>query len=214
MKKGTKHIAIYVRVSSKQQDTRSQEPDLEHWAEAAQNGVPIKWYWDKRTGRKMDRPGWNKLEEQIRLGRVKQIVVWRLDRLGRTAAGLTALFDELRERKVNLVSLKDGLDLSTPAGRLMANVLASVAQYESEVRGERIRAGQAVARAKGKKWGGSEKGRRWKVTDDQIKIVHRMFMDEVPKTRIAKALGLSLPTIYSIIDEIPWSTTLPPKVAK
>ena len=47
---------------------------------------------------------------------------------------------QLRERKVNLVSLKDGLDLSTPAGRLMANVLASVAQYETEVRGERVRA--------------------------------------------------------------------------
>lgn len=57
--------------------------------------------------------------------------------VSRTAAGLTALFDELRQRGVNLVRLKDGLDLSTPAGRLMANVLADVAQYENEVRGER-----------------------------------------------------------------------------
>jgi DNA invertase Pin-like site-specific DNA recombinase len=59
---------------------------------------------------------------------------------------------------VNLVSLKDGLDLSTPAGRLMANVLASVAQYETEVRGERVRAGQLVARKSGKRWGGSRSG--------------------------------------------------------
>ena len=59
-----------------------------------------------------------------------------LDRLGRTAKGLTALFEDLVTRKVNLVSLKDGLDLSTPAGRLMANVLASVAAYETEVRSE------------------------------------------------------------------------------
>lgn len=63
-------------------------------------------------------------------GEVSTIVVWRLDRLGRTASGLTKLFDELRARKVNLVSLRDGLDLATPAGRLMANVFASVAQYE------------------------------------------------------------------------------------
>jgi len=86
------------------------------------------------------------------------IVCWRLDSLGRTAKGLTALFHELYERKVNLVSLKDGIDLNTPAGRLMANMLASVAQYETEVRAERVMAGQARARSQGKRWGGSVRG--------------------------------------------------------
>jgi DNA invertase Pin-like site-specific DNA recombinase len=70
----------------------------------------------------MDRPAWNQLSDDIRDGKVSQVVVWRIDRLGRTAKGLTALFDDLQTRKVNLVSLKDGLDVSTPAGRLMANV--------------------------------------------------------------------------------------------
>jgi DNA invertase Pin-like site-specific DNA recombinase len=65
-----------------------------------------------------------------------------VDRLGRTAA----LFADLAERKVNLVSLKDGIDLNTPAGRLMAHMLASVAQYETEVRAERVIAGQATQR--------------------------------------------------------------------
>jgi len=120
-----RYTAIYVRVSSKQQDTKSQEPDLQRW-EKAQDG-PVRWFQDKASGKSMDRPGWRKLEEAIRTGKASQLVVWRLDRLGRTASGLTALFDELRERKVNLVSIKDGLDLSTSAGRLMANVLASVA---------------------------------------------------------------------------------------
>ena len=82
-------------------------------------------------------------------------VVWRLDRLGRTAKGLTALFEELQRLGVGLVSLKEGLDLSTAAGCLMANVLASVAQFETELRSERILAGQAAARAQGKRWGGS-----------------------------------------------------------
>ncbi len=135
----TKHAAIYLRVSSNGQNTKSQEPDLRRWAEAQDQ--PVKFYHDTATGKSMARPGWNKLEATIRLGRVSAVVVWRIDRLGRTAKGLCALFDELRERKVNLVSLKDGLDLSTPAGRLMANVLASVAQYETEVRGERVAAG-------------------------------------------------------------------------
>ena len=75
----------------------------------------------------MDRPGLNRLLADVSAGKVARVVVWRLDRLGRTAKGLTALFEDLAARKVNLVSLKDGLDLKTAAGRLMANVLASVA---------------------------------------------------------------------------------------
>ncbi len=120
-----KHIAVYLRVSSNGQDTRSQEPELQRWANAQEQ--PVRWYQDKATGKTMDRPGWARLEAAVCKGQVSAIVCWRLDRLGRTAKGLTALFDDLRQGKVNLVSMKEGLDLSTPAGRLMANVLASVA---------------------------------------------------------------------------------------
>src|SRR5208283_370678 len=156
-----KVTGIYVRVSSKQQDQRSQEPDLKRWA--AGQEVEVVWYRDKFTGRTMERPGMDKLLADMRAGKIGSIVVWRLDRLCRTAKGLTALFEDLRERGVNLISLRDGVDLSTPAGRLMANVLASVAAYETEVRAERVLAGQAAARAAGKTWGGSKKGRRLKV---------------------------------------------------
>lgn len=97
----------------------------------------------------MNRPGWKRLEADMIAGKVSKVVVWRLDRLGRTASGLTALFEDLRRRNVGFESLRDKVDLSTPAGRLMANVLASVAVYENEVRSERIIAGQAVARANG-----------------------------------------------------------------
>ena len=162
----TKHTAIYLRVSSKQQDHASQLPDLERWA-AAHDGQVV-WYRDKFTGKTMDRPGMEKLLADLRAGLVERIVVWRLDRLGRTTRGLCQLFDELGERKVDLVSLKDGFSLASPAGRLHARILASVAEYETEVRAERVAAGQAVARRKGKRWGGSKPGWRWKVTDEQV----------------------------------------------
>ena len=136
-----RHIAIYARVSTRRQDTKSQEPDLKRWIDAYAD-VPVKWYRDKATGKNMDRPGWNRLEAAVDAGNVSALVVWRLDRLGRTASGLTALFEKLISKKVNLVSLRDGVDLSTAAGRLIANVLASVAAYENEVRSERIVAGQ------------------------------------------------------------------------
>lgn len=194
----TKHVAIYVRVSSTPQDTRSQEPDLNRWA--GTQDEPVKWYRDKVTGKTMSRPEWQKLTEAVRLGKVSSIVVWRIDRLGRTAKGLTALFDDLQQRKINLISLKDGLDLSTPAGRLMANVLASVAQYETEVRGERVAAGQAAARANGKTWGGSRAGVRKKVTPAQERAIRRMKQDGEKIAAIAEALGLSRPTIYSVLE--------------
>lgn len=193
----SKHVAIYERVSSRTQNTKSQRPDLERWTNGCDQ--PVKWYRDTSTGKTMDRDAWNKLDEQIRKGKVSTIVVWRLDRLGRTASGLTALFDDLIRRKINLVSIKDGLDLATPAGRLMANVLASVAQYETEVRAERQAAGIAQAKAKGKTWGGSKPGVRKKVTPMQIKIIKQMKGDNEPIADIAKAVGLSRPTIYDVL---------------
>lgn len=196
--KPVKWVAVYVRVSKQSQDTRSQKPDLERWA-AAQD-EPVKWYRDKFTGKTMDRPDWSKLERDYRAGKVSRVVVWRLDRLGRTAKGLTALFSELQERKVGLVSMKEGLDLSTPAGRLMAHVLASVAQYETEVRAERILAGQAAARAAGKTWGGSEAGRRLKVTPDQERIIRQLKGEGAKVAAIARTVGLSRPTVYSVLD--------------
>jgi DNA invertase Pin-like site-specific DNA recombinase len=194
----TTHIAIYVRVSSKTQDQRSQVSDLEKWAAGQDGGIV--WYRDKFSGKTMDRPAWNKLTAAMQAGKVSKVVVWRLDRLGRTAKGLTALFDDLIAKKIGLVSLRDSLDLSTPAGRLMACVLASVAAYETEIRAERVLAGQAAARQNGKTWGGSKAGRQITVTDEQKAQVVSMRGEKVAV--IARTVGLSRPTIYRLLRQI------------
>jgi DNA invertase Pin-like site-specific DNA recombinase len=196
-----KQFAIYVRVSTRRQETRSQEPELKRWIEAYADGRTVKWYRDRATGKTMERPGWKRLEAAIDAGKVSKLVVWRLDRLGRTASGLTALFEKLTARKVGLVSVKDGLDLSTAAGRLIANVLASVAAYENEVRSERIVAGQAAARAVGKRWGGSKKGRRLTVTREQVTAIKRLKREGTAVTAIARTTGLSRPTVYSVLEK-------------
>jgi len=200
--------AVYVRVSKTSQDQASQLPDLERWVKA-NDDVEVKWYKDKATGKTMERPGWKALEADYRAGKIGRIVVWRLDRLGRTARGLTALFEELTNAKINLVSIRDGLDLSTPAGRLMANVLASVAQYETEVRQERSMAGLAVAREKGTRSGnaiGRPKGgslegvaKRIKVTEEQEATAKRLKSEGAKIAAIARATGLSRPTIYKVL---------------
>jgi DNA invertase Pin-like site-specific DNA recombinase len=195
---GEKHTAIYLRVSTTGQDHASQLPELERWA-AAHDGQVV-WYRDKFTGKTMERPGMSRLLRAVQSGQVQRIVVWRLDRLGRTARGLCELFEELTARKVDLVSIRDGFNLASASGRLHARILASVAEFETEVRAERVRAGQAAARARGVRWGGSEKGRYVKVRPEQEKEILRKARAGEPITHIASITGLSRPTIYRVLE--------------
>ena len=196
-----KITAIYTRVSTAQQTTRSQKPDLTRWVDAQNPDTigKVQWFHDSATGKNMDRPGWQKLQQAIDTGSVDKLVVWRLDRLGRTAAGLCKLFEDLQAKKVRLVSLKDAIDLGTASGRLMANMLASVAAFETELRGERVRAGQQAAKASGKTWGGTKKGWRYKITDEQIKAILKMKAEGEKITTIARTVNLGRSSIYRVL---------------
>jgi len=96
-------IAIYQRVSSFQQDMRSQEADLKMWAKDKKDVV---WYSDKATGTNFNRDGWKKLENDISVGKIKELVVWRLDRLGRTTGETIILLDRLESVGVKFVSIR------------------------------------------------------------------------------------------------------------
>lgn len=193
----SRNLAIYTRVSTKDQTQASQLPELQRFARG--QASKVLWFADTFTGRSMRRPAMDKLLAAARAGQIDRIVCWRLDRLGRTASGLTALFAELEQLGVGLVSLREGLDLQTPAGRLLAHVIASVAQYETEIRAERVKAGQNAAREKGKKWGGSRPGRRYRVTAERERLLLQMHRDEKPIAVIARTLGLSRPTVYAVL---------------
>ena len=187
------------RVSSaKGQETRSQEPDLQTWANAQPDEVI--WYRDKFTGTTMERPGLERLLSDVRSGKVSKVCVWRLDRLGRTAKGLLTLLDELQALNVGFVSLREGFDLSTPAGRLMAGVLASVAAYETEVRKERQLAGIAKAKADGKTWGGRKTGTRVKLTTEKEVAIRRLHEQRYSIASIARTVGLTRKTIYKALN--------------
>ena len=104
---------------------------------------------------------------------MQRIVVWRLDRLGRLAGATIQLLDELEAKGIAFLSVRDGFDPSTPAGRLTRNVLASVAQFETEVRTERQRAGIERGAENGGKcpWGGRKAGVPNKGTAEKIVAV-------------------------------------------
>src|SRR5262245_28385223 len=134
--------AIYLRCSTDAQSTRSQEADLRSWASQQEaTGGTVRFYREKASGTNFNRPEWQRLYGDIQTGRIKKLVVWRLDRLGRLAHETIRLLDELEQKGVGFLSIRDGFDPSTPAGRLTRNVLASVAQFETEVRRERQIAG-------------------------------------------------------------------------
>ena len=199
-----KFTAVYTRVSTCRQSTRSQEADLQRWIAAQDENQlgQVQWFTDSATGKNMDRVGWQKLQSAIDAGQVSKLVVWRLDRLGRTAAGLCKLFDDLNSKNVRLVSLRDAVDLATPSGRLVANVLASVAAFETEVRGERVKAGQAAAKAAGKTWGGSEKGRLVGITHEQAATIVRLHTEGTKPSQIARSTGVHRSTVHRVLRRV------------
>lgn len=197
----TKITAVYCRISTKQQKLDSQEDELNRWLENHQS-AQVKWYRDKFTGTTMDRPSMERLLTDLRNSKLKEIVIYRLDRLGRTASGLTKLFEELQRYKCNLISLTDHLDLSTPSGRLNANIIASVAAYETEIRRERVSSGQAAAKARGVKWGGSQKGRLNKFTIEQVRMIVKMKKEGERVATICRSMGVNRPAVYRILERV------------
>lgn len=145
-------IALYARVSKAlEQDPENQLIDLRKFAAAAQHDV-VGEFVDEISS-KDTRP---KKEEVLRMMRLKQIegvAFWSLDRWGRTMSELVLELEEFSKTGQAMISLKEGIDLSTAAGRLMANVLAAMANFERDRIRERTLLGLNRARAQGKKLG-------------------------------------------------------------
>ena len=144
--------AVYVRVSTMDQTVDNQLLDLRRYLDV-RGWTSTKEYVDVVSGAKDSRPGLDELVRDARKRRFDAVVVWKLDRLGRSLRHLVLLMQELQQLGVALVSLGEGLDLSTPAGRLQAGLLAAVAQFERERIRERVVAGLQRAKAQGRKLG-------------------------------------------------------------
>jgi DNA invertase Pin-like site-specific DNA recombinase len=191
-----KKIAIYLRVSTIGQDVASQEPDLKAWLRLHGRKRPAAWYRDTFTGKTFKRPAMQQLEEDIRSGRIGIVVVWRLDRLGRTASETLRFLDDLDASDVGFVSVRDGIDSISAAGRLLRTILAGFAEYEREVISERIQAGVARAKAAGKRWGGKRVGQRSKLTKEKLGALKDLLAAGKKKTAIARQLGISRASVY------------------
>lgn len=195
-----KHVAIYLRVSTTRQKFDTQTADLERWSTAQDEEV--RWYRDKVSGktRPSNRPGWSKLNAAIHKGKVSKVVIWRLDRLGRKAASLLALFDDLQERTVDLISIKDAITLNTASGRVVAHILAAMAEFERELNSERVEKARETAEANGRKFGGSKPGVAKTITPEQQKLIVQLYEEGMPKQAIARTLQISRPSVQRWLD--------------
>jgi DNA invertase Pin-like site-specific DNA recombinase len=146
-------------------------------------------FLDHASGALTERPQLIKLLAQIRPG--DTLVVWRLDRLGRSTAHLIETVTELGERGIGFQSLTEAIDTSTSAGRLLVGILASPAAFERDLIRERTMAGLAAA-------GGRDKlgGRPSLMTRDKLEVARRMLAEGRPKSVIAKTIDVSQPTLY------------------
>jgi DNA invertase Pin-like site-specific DNA recombinase len=149
----TERIAIYGRVSTiVGQNVEMQLSELREYA-ARRGWQVVGEYVDHASGAKESRPALNRLMTDARRRKFDVVLVWKIDRFGRSLKHLVNALAELDAVGVAFVSLRDNLDLGTPSGRLMFQIIAAMAEFERALIQERVRAGLRHARAKGKRLG-------------------------------------------------------------
>ena len=184
-------IAAYIRVSTYQQNTDAQRAELEQWLTA--NGhtkKSIKWFEDKETGKDLDRPGFAAMQKAIFAGKIKTVVVWKLDRLSRNQRDGINLLADLCDRGVRVVSVTQQLDLSGVAGRLVAGVLFAIGEMELENIRERQAAGIAAAKKRGV-YSGRKPGTKKASADRALELKQQGLLNR----EIANAMGISTATV-------------------
>ena len=177
-------VKVAVYASTHEQTAENQLLELRQYV-TARGWTAIEYVDQGVSGSKDRRPPLDQLVADVRRHRVKGVVCWRLDRLGRNLRHLVLLLDEWQSRGIAFITLGEGIDTSTVAGRLVAGVLGSIAEFERARIQERIHAGLACARAQGKRL-----GRR---RNTVIRAVDGHW--ELSHAEAAERLGVSVPTV-------------------
>lgn len=179
----------YARVSTKDQNLALQ-------VDALKKANCDRVYEEVVSGAKADRPVLNDVLANLRAGDV--LVIWKLDRLGRSLKNLVHLANDLLERKVGLISLNDPIDTTTPQGRLVFNIFASLAEFERDLIRERTQAGLDAARARGRK-GGRPSGLSKQAQTTAMAAETLYKEGKLSIREICDQLHISKPTLYSYL---------------
>ena len=184
-------VALYARVSTLhgQQDPEMQLSELREYA--IRRGLSVhEEYVDKGvSGSKESRPALNRLMAHAQRCRFDAVLVWKIDRFGRSLKHLVNSLADLSAYGIAFISLRDNLDLSTPSGRLMFQIIGAMAEFERALIQERVRAGLRNAKAKGKRIG------RPRQIVNSSKIL-QLRAEGLPWRTISERMNLGLGTVY------------------
>lgn len=186
-------VGLYARVSTidKQQDPEMQLRELRLYAKERE--WAINEYVDRCSGVKEKRPEFMRLMADAKSGNIDVVLTWKIDRFSRSLKHLLNTLDELQDIGVAFVSLKENLDLTTSVGKLMSHVIGAFAQFEKDLVRERVIAGLANAKAKGKKL-----GRRAKKPISVAEIIEA-HNEGLSDREIALKMALPVSSVYSTI---------------
>jgi DNA invertase Pin-like site-specific DNA recombinase len=189
-------IAAYIRVSTYDQKTESQREEIARWLK--NHGIDpesIQWFEDKETGKTLHRPAFLDLQRAVFDGRIKTVLVWKLDRLSRTMLdGITTMRIWLNQG-VRIVSITQHLDLTGPTGLLTADILFAIAEFQLSTMKENQAAGIAAAKARGV-YKGRKKGTR-KLKPEKI----TELLKTLTVKQIAKLHDVTERTVYNALGK-------------
>jgi len=180
----------YARVS-----TQDQNLDLQIDALMKEGCEERHIYKEKASGSKADRPELAKVLAYLQTG--DTLVIWKLDRLGRSLRHLIDIVEDMKARGVELISIQDSVNTATPTGKLTFAIFAALAEFERDIIRERTNAGLAAARARGKMG-----GRKKLLDEKQVQMLRSLSQDKsLSIGNICKQLGISKATYYNYLKK-------------
>ena len=183
--------AVYVRVSTVGQNEQGQRREIQRWLTG--NGLlDAIWFVDKESGDTLARPAFEKLQRDIFDGKVKTVVVWKLDRLSRSLKDGISVLCEWCDKGIRVVSVTQQIDFNGAVGKLIAAVLFAVAQMETETRRERQAAGIAAAKERGV-YTGRKRGATKAGVDTDRAV--QLRANGLTYEEIARAIGASVSSV-------------------
>jgi DNA invertase Pin-like site-specific DNA recombinase len=189
------NVVCYSRVSSASQDLDLQTSELKKFCDY-RNYKIIKMYSDKLSGKNMDRPGFQEMINFLDKNTmdVNAVVIWKLDRIGRSLSDLLKIVEYLKSKKLQLITVNDNIDTSSAQGILFFQIACAFGEYERKLINERTSAGKDAAIAAGVKFG------RPKVDIDMDQIRKEIAMG-LSKSLICKKYGFKRSTLYTKLNE-------------
>jgi len=191
-----KRIALYARVSTDKQTCENQLQELRAIAERMNYTIVAEFIDNGISGMKtrQDRPALDQLMKSATQRKFDMVMCWSIDRLGRSLQNLEEILNELQATRIDLFFLQQGMDTSTPSGRMIFSVFGAIGEFERNLIRERVIAGQKRAVANGVKM-----GRPSKMNDGMQSAIQLLREKGMGIKQIAKELKVGIGTVYSVL---------------